>query len=142
MATFVKYDQFAVDLAAGVHTLTTAGSTLKLALTNTAPTTSTDAVLADITEIAYTNISSPTMPADITNVGAENPAGTWEVSGTDVTITASGTVADFQYVVLYNDTPTSPVDPLIGYWDYGSTVSLSSGETFTVDFGAIIFTVA
>ena len=141
MATFVKYDQFAVDLAAGVHVLTTAGSLLKLALTDTAPVTSTHAVLADITEIAYTNISSPTMPADIANVGAENPAGTWEVSGTDVTINASGTVAQFQYVVLYNDTPSSPLDPLIGYWDYGSKVNLTTGESFTVDFGAIILTI-
>ena len=52
----------------------------------------------------------------------------------DVTFTASGgAIADFRYAVLYNDTPTSPADALIGYWDYGSTVSLASGETFTWD---------
>lgn len=141
MATFVKFHQFAVDLAAGVHTLTTAGSTLKIALTNTAPVVATDEVLADITQISYTNITE-TMPADVTNVGAEAPAGTWDVSGTDIVLNATGAVATFRYVVLYNDTPTSPADPLIGYWDYGSGVTLANGESFTVDFGASIFTVA
>jgi len=140
MATFVKYNQFAEDLAAGVHVLTTAGSLLKIALSNTAPTVATDAVLADVTEIAYTNITE-TMPADTTNVGAAAPPGTWDVSGTDITLNATGTVAQFRYVILYNDTPTSPADPLIGYWDYGSGVDLASGETFTVNFGASMFTI-
>lgn len=141
MASFVKYQQFAVDLAAGVHTLTTAGSQLKVCLSNTAPTVATDAVLADVTQIAYTNITE-TMPADTTNVGAETPGGTWDVSGTDITLNATGNVATFQYVILYNDTPTSPADPLIGYWDYGSSVSMVSGDSFTINFGANIFTIA
>ena len=141
MATFVKFEQFAVDLAAGVHTLTTAGSTLNICLTNTAPTVGTDATLTDITQISYTNITE-TVPADTTNTGAESPAGTWAVSGTDITLNATGAVATFRYVVLYNDTPTSPADPLIGYWDYGSGVTLASGESFTVDFGTNIFTIA
>lgn len=141
MATFVKFDQFKIDLAQGVHDLQTANSLLKIALTNTAPVQATSAVLADITQIAYTNITE-TMPADVLNVGAETPAGTWDVSGTDVVLNATGAVATFRYVVLYNDTPTSPVDPLIGYWDYGSGVTLANGESFTVDFGTSIFTIA
>ena len=141
MAAFVKYDQFAVDLASGVHNLTTAGSTLRVALTNTIPNVSTHATLTDIGQIAYTNITE-TMPADVTNVGSETPAGTWDVSGTDITLNATGAVATFQYVVLYNDTPTSPADPLIGYWDYGAPVTLAAGESFTIDFGTSIFTVA
>ena len=141
MATFVKYDQFAVDLAAGVHILTTAGSQLKIALSNTAPVVATDATLAGITTIAYTNITE-TMPADTTNVGSETPAGTWDVAGTDIVLNATGAVATFRYVILYNDTPTSPADPLIGYWDYGAGgVTLASGESFTVNFGAQMFTI-
>ncbi len=140
MATFNKFDQFAVDLSAGVHTLTTAGSTLRVALSNTAPVAGTNATLADITQIAYTNLDGTQL--DVQNVGSESPAGTWQVSGTDVVWTASGPVATFRYVVLYNDTPTAPADPLIGWWDYGSGVTMANGETFTVDFGAIIFTVA
>lgn len=141
MATFVKYQQFALDLAAGVHILTTAGSTLRVCLSDTAPVVGTDATLANVTQIAYTNITE-TMPADTQNVGSETPAGTWDVAGTDITLNATGTVAQFQYVILYNDTPTSPADPLIGYWDYGSKVNLASGETFTINFGAQMFTVA
>ena len=142
MATFQKIDQFQVDLAAGVHDLTTAGSLLRIVLTNTTPVIATDGVLADISQISYTNITE-SFPIDIDNVGAETPAGTWDVSGTDKTINATGAVATFRYVVLYNDTPTSPLDPLIGFWDYGAGgVTLANLETFTVDFGASIFTVA
>jgi len=140
MATFEKYDQFAVDLAAGVHVLTTAGSLLNVCLTNTTPVVATDAILANVTQISYTNITE-TVPADTTNVGSETPAGTWDVAGTDIVLNATGAVATFQWVVLYNDTPSSPVDPLIGYWNYGSGVTLANGESFTVDFGASIFTV-
>ncbi len=140
MATFQKYDQFAVDLAAGVHTLTTAGSLLKIALSNTAPTVATDALLSNAAEIAYTNCDLVAQQ-DTANVGSETPAGTWDVAGTDIIVTATGAVATFQYVILWNDTPTSPLDPLIGFWDYGSGVTLANGETFTVDFGASIFTV-
>jgi len=76
MATFEKYDQFAqfaVDLAAGVHTLTTAGSLLNICLSNTTPVVATDAILANVTQISYTNITE-TVPADTTNVGSETPA--------------------------------------------------------------------
>jgi len=59
----------------------------------------------------------------------------------DVVITASaGTVGPFQYIVLFNDTPAGPVDPLIAWWNYGSAVTLQAGETFTVDFAASTFT--
>jgi hypothetical protein len=65
------------------------------------------------------------------------------VAGTDVVFTASGgSFGPFQYVALYNDTQTSPVDPLVAWWDYGSAISINDGETFTVDFGASIFTLA
>lgn len=138
MATFNKYDSYAVNLAAGAFTLTTAGSQLKIALSNTAPVVATDENLAGITTIAYTNITE-TMPADATNVGAETPAGTWDVSGTDIVLNATGAVATFRYVILYDELSTT--DLLIGYWDYGSGVTLASGESFTVDFGASILTI-
>ena len=141
MAAFLKYDQFAVDLAAGVHILTTAGSQLKIALSNTTPVVATDATLAGITTISYANITE-TMPADTLNVCSETPAGTWDVVGTDIVLNATGAVATFRYVILYNDTPTSPADPLIGYWDYGAGgVTLASGESFTVNFGTQMFTI-
>jgi hypothetical protein len=60
--------------------------------------------------------------------------GTYKLTLTDLVLTASGTVAAFQYVVVYNDTPTSPADPLVGWFDYGSAVTLLNTETFTIDF--------
>lgn len=47
---------------------------------------------------------------------------------------AGGPIGPFRYAVLYNDTPTSPADPLIGWWDYGSSITLLNGETLPVDF--------
>jgi len=92
-----------------------------------------------LTEISTGN--GYTGPVDVQNA-ATTTSGTITVVGTDVVITASGAVGPFQYVVLYNDTPTSPADPLIGAWDYGSAVTLANGETFTIDFGASLFTIA
>ncbi len=137
MATFVKFNQFVEDLGLGVHNLDTGA--LKVYLTNATPSASADAVKTDLAEI--TNQNGYTAPVDVTGVWSES-GGTATLAGTDVVITATGAVGPFQYVVLYNDTPTSPADPLIGYWDYGSAITLANGETFTVDFGSSILTLA
>jgi hypothetical protein len=141
MASFVKFQRFATDLAAGVHAaaLNADTDTLKVYLTNTAPNVATNQVKVDLAEISTGN--GYTGPVDAQNA-ATTSTGTITVAGTDVVITATGAVGPFRYVVLYNDTPTSPTDPLIGYWDYGSSISLASGETFTADFGASLFTIA
>ena len=140
MASFVKYQNFVEDLGNKVHDLVGTNDTLKIALTNTAPNAATHAVLADITEIGAGN-GYTAGGTDTQNDGTES-GGTLTVTGVDVVFTASGAVGPFRYAVLYNDTPVSPADPLIGYWDYGSSVTLASGETFTVDFGASLFTIA
>lgn len=141
MATFNKYNQFVEDLANKVHDLVGTNDTLKVALSNTAPNAATHAVLADAAEIAPGNGYSAG-GADVQNDGAES-GGTLTVTGVDVTFVASGgSMAAFRYIVLYNDTPTSPADPLIGWWDRGSELTLAAGESLTVDFGASLFTVA
>lgn len=145
MTAFVKFDQFANDLVNKVHDLLgTSGSTadvLKIMLTNSAPAPTTNAVKADITEITAAN-GYVAGGAGATNVGTKS-GGSITVAGTNVVFTAAGgAVGPFRYAVLYNDTPTSPAKPLIGYWDYGSAVTLADAETFTVQFGASIFTVA
>ena len=138
MATFNKFDQFIEDVFTGVHNLIGTTDTVNIYLSNTAPNAATHAVKADLAEISTGN--GYTGPQDTQNSGSQT-SGTVTVTGVDVVITASGgTVGPFQYVVLYNDTPTTPADPLIGWWDYGAAVTLNSGESFTTDFGASMFT--
>lgn len=144
MATFNKLNGFVEHMAEGVHNLGT--GQLVVALSNTAPgseatppTGSTAAcILANVTQISYTNLSS----RNVTTSSSSQTTGTYSLVCSDLVLTASGAVGPFRYVYLYNDTPTSPADPLIGYYDYGSSLSLANGETFTVDFGASVLTVA
>lgn len=139
MAAFNKFNRFVTDLALGVHNLDTGA--VKVYLSNATPSASADSVKADLAEISGGN-GYTAGGHDATAVVTQN-AGTMELSGTDITITAAGgTIGPFQFAVLYNDTPTSPADPLIGWWDYGSAVTLQIGEQFTVDFGATIATLA
>jgi len=138
MATFVKLNGFVEHLAEGVHNL--GSDQLVVALSNTAPgseatppTGSTAAcILANVTQIAYTNLSS----RNITTTSSAQSAGTYKLTLTDLVLTASGgAVATFRYVYIYNDTPVSPADPLICYFDYGvGGVTLADGETFTLNF--------
>lgn len=126
MASYNKFNAFAEDVYEGVHNF--ASHTLKVALTNTAPSAS-NSVLADITQIANGN-GYTTGGTAVTGVTSNRSGGTLTVAGNEVTFTATGSLGPFRYVVLYNDTPTSPADPLIAWWDYGSSLTLNSGETF------------
>ena len=141
MASFNKFQDFAEQLGKGIHQLHAAGHTLKVYLSNATPSAADDAVKADLAEITMTNEATHGAGGgDVQNDYTES-GGTGTLTGTDVVFTASGgTVGPFQYVVLYNDTAGS--DNLIGWWDYGSAVTLQDGETFTVDFGASILTIA
>jgi hypothetical protein len=123
-----------------VHDLKTGTShVLKIALTNAAPNVATHAVRGDITELSTANGYTSGGISVGTITGGQS-GGTFTLSvGTDPVWTASGgTIGPFRYAVLYNDTPTSPADPLIAYWDYGSSITLAIAETFTVDVGTIL----
>jgi hypothetical protein len=149
VAAYNKFDQFVEDLLQKVHDLFgTAGSTAdtcKVVLTNSTPV-STNTLLSNITQISGTN-GYTTGGTSVANAGTRS-TGTVTVNGTNVTWTASGgTIGPFQWVVLYNDTPSSPLDPLIAWWDYGSALTLNDGESFTVKFNngasnGTIFTLA
>lgn len=108
-----------------VHNL--GSDTLKVALTNSAPSRS-NTVLADITEISYTYCSARTLTVS----SSSQSSGTYKLIVNDLTLTASGgSVGPFRYAVIYNDTATS--DELIGWYDYGSALTLADGESLTLD---------
>lgn len=130
MASYNKFLQFTKDLVDGVHDFD--NHTFKVMLTNTAPV-NTNTVKANLTEITAGN--GYTAGGSTTTITTSTSSGTAKITGTDVVITASGgSIGPFRYAVLYNDTPTSPADPLVAWWDYGSSISLASGESLTVDF--------
>ena len=128
MATFNKFNSFVEAVAEKTHNL--GSDQMKVALTNTAPV-ATNTVLANITEVSYTNCSS----RNVTTASSSQTSGTYTQVLTDLTLTASGgSVGPFRYVVLYNDTAAS--DELIGWWDYGSSITLADTETLLIDFSA------
>ena len=134
MATFNKFNSFVAELGNATHNFATCS--FKVMLVNTAPV-ATNTVKADLTEISAGNGYSAGGNAAALTSWAQSSGTAKLVLADPATWTASGgSVGPFRYAVLYNDTPTSPADPLIGYWDYGSSVTLASGETFTVDFDA------
>lgn len=128
MASFNKFNAFVEHLAEKVHNL--GSDALMVALTNTAPVAG-NSILSDITQISYTNLSSRALTVS----ASAQTSGTYKLTLDDLVLTASGgSVGPFRYVVIYNDTPTSPADPLIGYYDYGSALTLANGESLTLDF--------
>jgi hypothetical protein len=141
MATFVKFNQFVEDLGSGVHQLHAGGHTLKVYLTNATPDVVNDAVKADLAEIAAEH-GYPAGGTDVQNDLVVS-GGSGTVTGTDVVFTAAGgTFGPARYAVLYNDTPAAPEDPLIGYWDFESSRTPTTGETFPVEFGGSIFSLS
>ena len=136
MATFTKINDFVEHLANGVHDLDT--DQLTVALSNTAPASETsnptadgNGLLANVTQIAYTNLST----RNITFSSDGQTSGTYKLTLTDLTLSASGgAVAQFRYVYIYNDGTTALVDPLICVYDYGSAVDLADGESLDIDF--------
>jgi len=129
MATFNKFNSFVEALAEKVHNL--GSDTLKMALTNRTPL-ATNTVLANITQITAANgYTAGGNTASITS--SSQTSGTYKLVLGDVTFTASGgAMAAFRYAVLYNDTATN--DELIGWYDYGSSITLADTETFTIDY--------
>ena len=139
MAAYNKFQDFSEQLVRGTHNF--ASNVFKVYLTNDTPSASADAVKADLPEISAGNGYPGT---NTTTITISETTGTTTVSGTQVSWTATGSVGPFRYAVLYNDTSAS--DNLVAWWDYGSSVTLANGESFTVKFSGTdpgaIFTLA
>ncbi len=136
MAAYNKFNQTVEDWLHGVYAANSDQFTVALCAAANAPV-ATNSVLADLTEISYTNLSS----RDLTTATSSETSGTYTQLFNDLVLTASGAVATFRYVVIYNNTPSSPLDPLLCWYDYGSDLTLASGETLTIDFTTSTFTV-
>lgn len=127
MAAYQKFNQFTDDLVKAKHDFS--AHTYKVLLSNVAPV-ATNAIKADLTDI--TAGSGYTAGGTATVITLSNATGVEKVVAANVTFTASGgSIGPFRYAALYNDSQTSPVKPLVDFFDYGSSVTLNSGETFT-----------
>ncbi len=132
MAVYNKFLQTTKDHIDGVHDFDT--HVFKVMLTNTAPV-NTNTVKANLTELGAGN--GYTAGGATTTVTTSTSSGVAKATASDVSWTASGgSIGPFRYVAVYNDTPTSPADPLIMWYDYGSSITLAVGESFTTDFDA------
>lgn len=131
MASFNKFDAFVEALAEKVHDL--GSDTLKVYLTNDTPSASADAVFADLAEITPGNgytaggntaaLTSSSQTGGLYKLVLADPT-SWTASG--------GNIGPFRFAVLYNS--TTAAGNLIGWWDYGTSITLGNGDTFTVDF--------
>jgi hypothetical protein len=129
MATLNKFDSFVEALAEKTHNLGSDTLTVALCAAANAPV-ATNTVLANLTQVSYASCSTRV----ITTTSSLQTSGVYKLILTDLTLTSSGTVGPFRYVVIYNDTATS--DELIGWYDYGSDITLANTETLTIDFDA------
>lgn len=137
MATFNKVNDFVKN---AVHNMDLESDQIVIALSNTAPgsevnnpTADGNGVLANVTQVSYTNLSS----RNVTTTSSTQTGGTYKLVLADITLTSTGgSTGPFRYVYIYNDTVATPADPLIGYYDYGSSLTLNDGDSLTVDFSA------
>lgn len=142
MATFEKINDFVEHVNEGAHAMQT--NNLRLALSATNPTGEAsnpkadgNGLLANVTQIAYTNLTGDPTSRDITLSASSQTAGVYSLSLTDLTLTAGGgAIAAFEWIYVFNENTAVLVDPLIGVYDYGSLLTLNDGESLTVDFGA------
>jgi len=144
MATYVKINDWVENMN---EVADLDGDTFTVALSNTAPGSETtpptgdgDGILANIIEVSYTNCSS----RDLVLASSSQTSGTYTLDFNNLTLTASGgTVGPFRYVYIYDNTPTSPADPLVCYFDYGSSITLNDTETLDININASgLFTIA
>ena len=139
MATYNKFNQFTDDLCSGVHNF--ASHTIKAYLSNATPDAAADSVKADLAEISAGNgYSAGGVTVTVSSVTQSSGTCSVAVSDPSVITASGGTIGPFRYVAFYNDTSASK--SLINWYDYGSSITLADTETFTIDMGTNLFTLA
>jgi len=129
--SFVKFQSFVAATHNGVHNL--GADAITIALCNQSnPPVATNTKLSDLTQISYTNLSARVL----TITSSQQISGTYRLIANDLTLTAlTGTVAAFQYVVIYNDTAIQ--DELIGYYNPGGSLTLNINDSLVLDFDQV-----
>ena len=144
MATYVKYESAIEQIANKIMDVFGNQDTFKAVIHTDAPVVATDSVLADLTQIGGSN--GYTTGGSTITFNSTRSGGTITATATDVTWTASGgnlgASTTGRYIGIYDDTPTSPVDPLLCDYDYGTTFTIADTETLMLDFGATFWTLA
>ena len=143
-ATYTKANDWIKNMANG--TVDIDADSFKIALSNTAPASEAsppladgNGVIANVTQIAYTNYTDDlTVDRVLQGITSTQTAGVYMLDSTvNFTITASGgAIAGFRYIYIFDDTSTAPADPIVGVWDYGSTLVLGSGDSAPITFDA------
>lgn len=137
MAAFNKFDVFVEDIAHKQHDLSL--DALSVFLTNVTPTA---------TDTVYDGTTGVTGPAEITAGNGYTAGGisvttstSGQTSGTYTLVIADpanltatgGSIGPFRYTVLYN----TGNNKLIGWWDYGSSITLLAGDSLAQDFDQV-----
>jgi hypothetical protein len=136
MAAFNKFNLFTQDLCEAAHTFKSGGQTFDVMLTNTAPV-ATNHLYADVSGAEVANGGGYATGGIASAMSDSSAAGVEKVLGTNVTWTGSGGgMGPFRYAVIYNVSQATPLKPLVAWYDYGSSISLNAGDTFTVAFDA------
>lgn len=138
MAAYNKFNLFTQDVCEGAHNFASGGATYNVMLSNTAPV-ATNHLYGDISANEVANGNGYTTGGISSAMSDSSTSGTETVSATSVTWTATGAVGPFRYVVVYNESQTSPLKPLVCWFDYGSSITMASGDTFTVPFANGLF---
>lgn len=135
MATFTLFDEWKSTQGTTANHST---DTFKAYLSNATPTVATHTVKADLA-VMSTNLAAAEVTLTTAYSETAGGSGIWRfAANADPVWTASGgTTGSFRYVVIYDDTLISPgTDPLVGYFDYGSSITLNDTETFTLNLDA------
>jgi hypothetical protein len=127
MASYNKFNVFVSDICTKQHNLNS--DTLKIMLTNTAPVAG-NTIKSNLTEIAAGNgYTAGGTQANF--VSGADMSGTYKLILSPVVFTATGgNIGPFEYAVLYNATTAN--GNLIAWWDYGTAITLTNGNSFTV----------
>lgn len=135
MATFNQINDWLENMVEGANC---GSDQFVIALSNTAPgaestppTGDGDGILGNVTQVAYTYLST----RNITTTTSAQASGTYKLVLQDLVLTSTGgSTGPFQYVYVFDDTVGSPVDPLVCYYDYSSSITLNDGEDLTINF--------